>query len=117
MPGARAARGAASAGFARIAAMRILVSNDDGYFSPGIEALVRAISGLGDVMVVAPERDRSGASNSLTLDRPLSGRTAANDLAHVASPTDSITISTPANWCWKLPNRPWCGTSMMRGAC
>ena len=94
MPGARAARGAASAGFARIAAMRILVSNDDGYFSPGIEALVRAISGLGDVMVVAPERDRSGASNSLTLDRPLSVRTAANGFRYVnGTPTDCVHVA------------------------
>ena len=58
--------------------MRILVSNDDGYFSPGIEALVQALRGLGEVTVVAPERDRSGASNSLTLDRPLTVRRPGN---------------------------------------
>lgn len=58
--------------------MRILVSNDDGYFSPGIEALVRALQAFAEVTVVAPERDRSAASNSLTLDRPLSVRRAAN---------------------------------------
>src|SRR5690606_36534407 len=51
--------------------MRILVSNDDGYFAPGIAALAEALDKLGQVTVVAPERDRSGASNSLTLDRPL----------------------------------------------
>ena len=51
--------------------MRILVSNDDGYFSPGIAMLAAALADLGEVTVVAPERDRSGASNSLTLDRPL----------------------------------------------
>ena len=50
--------------------MRILVSNDDGYFAPGIAALAAALSDLAEVTVVAPERDRSGASNSLTLDRP-----------------------------------------------
>ena len=50
--------------------MRILISNDDGYFAPGIEALASALSGLGDIIVYAPERDRSGASNSLTLSRP-----------------------------------------------
>jgi len=44
--------------------MRILLSNDDGYFAPGIEALAGALSKLGAVTVVAPERDRSGASNS-----------------------------------------------------
>ena len=47
--------------------MRILVSNDDGYFSPGIAALAQAMSTFGEVTVVAPEADRSGASNSRTL--------------------------------------------------
>ena len=37
--------------------MRILVSNDDGYFAPGIAALAEALATLGDVTVVAPERD------------------------------------------------------------
>ena len=50
--------------------MKILVSNDDGYFAPGITLLAEALRQLGEVTVVAPERDRSGASNSLTLDRP-----------------------------------------------
>ena len=43
--------------------MRILLSNDDGYFAPGLAALEQALSVLGLVTVVAPERDRSGASN------------------------------------------------------
>ena len=74
--------------------MRILVSNDDGYFAPGIEALVRAVQGLGDVTVVAPERDRSGASNSLTLDRPLSVRQAANGFYFVnGTPTDCVHVA------------------------
>ena len=58
--------------------MRSLVSNDDGYFSPGIALLAERLGTLGEVTVVAPERDRSGASNSLTLDRPLTVRRAAN---------------------------------------
>ncbi|MFX7329444.1 5'/3'-nucleotidase SurE, partial [Acinetobacter baumannii] len=58
--------------------MRILLSNDDGYFAPGLEALARALTEVGDVTVVAPEADRSGASNSLTLDRPLILRRARN---------------------------------------
>ena len=58
--------------------MRILLSNDDGYFAPGLAALEQALAALGTVTVVAPERDRSGASNSLTLDRPLSVRRASN---------------------------------------
>ena len=51
--------------------MRILLSNDDGYFAPGIQALFQALEGMGEIVVVAPEQNRSGASNSLTLDQPL----------------------------------------------
>jgi 5'-nucleotidase len=51
--------------------MKILASNDDGYQSPGLLALVAASESIADEVVVAPERDRSDASNSLTLDRPL----------------------------------------------
>jgi len=54
--------------------MNILISNDDGYLSPGILALSEALSALGAVWTVAPDRDRSGASNSLTLSRPLRPR-------------------------------------------
>ncbi|TAK90945.1 MAG: 5'/3'-nucleotidase SurE [Burkholderiaceae bacterium] len=71
--------------------MRILVSNDDGYFAPGIEALAKALRAFGEVTVVAPERDRSGASNSLTLDRPLTVRTAANGFMYLnGTPTDCV---------------------------
>jgi len=74
--------------------MRILVSNDDGYFSPGIEALARELAAFAQVDVVAPERDRSGASNSLTLDRPLTVRTAANGFRYVnGTPTDCVHIA------------------------
>jgi len=51
--------------------MRILVSNDDGYRAEGLQRLVDALLPLAQVTVVAPERNRSGASNSLTLDVPL----------------------------------------------
>ena len=51
--------------------MRILVSNDDGYRAEGLQRLVDALQPLAQVTVVAPERNRSGASNSLTLDVPL----------------------------------------------
>ena len=64
--------------------MRILVSNDDGYFSPGITLLAKRLASLGEVTVVAPERDRSGASNSLTLDRHLSVRSAANEIGRAS---------------------------------
>ena len=51
--------------------MRILIANDDGYLAPGLLALVQAVQGLGDCEVIAPERNASGTSNALTLDRPL----------------------------------------------
>jgi len=71
--------------------MRILLSNDDGYFAPGLAALHEALSPLGDITVVAPERDRSGASNSLTLDRPLSLHRAGNGFFYVnGTPTDCV---------------------------
>ncbi|MDX9716810.1 5'/3'-nucleotidase SurE [Thauera sp. WH-2] len=74
--------------------MRILVSNDDGYFAPGIAALAEALSTLGEVTVVAPERDRSGASNSLTLDRPLSLKRTSNGFYHVnGTPTDCVHLA------------------------
>lgn len=74
--------------------MRILVSNDDGYFAPGIAALAEALATVGEVTVVAPERDRSGASNSLTLDRPLSLRRAANGFHFVnGTPTDCVHLA------------------------
>jgi 5'-nucleotidase len=74
--------------------MKILVSNDDGYFSPGITLLAEALAALGEVTVVAPERDRSGASNSLTLDRPLTVRRAPNGYYSVnGTPTDCVHIA------------------------
>jgi 5'-nucleotidase len=74
--------------------VRILVSNDDGYFSPGITALATGLGRLGEVTVVAPERDRSGASNSLTLDRPLTVRRAPNGYFSVnGTPTDCVHIA------------------------
>src|SRR5690349_11892610 len=74
--------------------MRILVSNDDGYFSPGIALLAERLARFGEVTVVAPERDRSGASNSLTLDRPLVMRRAANGFRYVnGTPTDCVHLA------------------------
>ena len=74
--------------------MKILVSNDDGYFAPGITLLAEALARLGEVTVVAPERDRSGASNSLTLDRPLIVRRAPNGYYSVnGTPTDCVHIA------------------------
>ena len=74
--------------------MRILLSNDDGYFAPGLEALAQAVSRHAEITVVAPERDRSGASNSLTLDRPLMVRRAPNGFLFVnGTPTDCVHLA------------------------
>jgi 5'-nucleotidase len=74
--------------------MRILLSNDDGYFAPGLAVLAAALDDLGTVTVVAPERDRSGASNSLTLDRPLAVRRSANGFLFVdGTPTDCVHLA------------------------
>ncbi len=74
--------------------MRILLCNDDGYFAPGIEHLARALEDMADITVVAPERDRRGASNSWTLDRPLSLRRAANGFYCVnGTPTDCVHLA------------------------
>jgi 5'-nucleotidase len=74
--------------------MRILVSNDDGYFAPGITVLAEALSTCAKVTVVAPERDRSGSSNSLTLDRPLTVRRAPNGYLYVnGTPTDCVHLA------------------------
>lgn len=74
--------------------MKILVSNDDGYSAPGLAALVEALKPLGDLMVIAPEQNHSGASNSLTLNRPLSVRTAENGFLYVnGTPTDCVHLA------------------------
>ncbi|MCK6391569.1 MAG: 5'/3'-nucleotidase SurE [Azonexus sp.] len=74
--------------------MRILLSNDDGYFAPGLAALYEALSDLGEVTVVAPEQNRSGASNSLTLDRPLMLKQAASGFYFVnGTPTDCVHLA------------------------
>ncbi len=74
--------------------MRILLSNDDGYFAPGLEALAAALAPHAEITVVAPERDRSGASNSLTLDRPLMVRRAPNGFLFVnGTPTDCVHLA------------------------
>lgn len=74
--------------------MRILLSNDDGYFAPGLAALAEALCEVGDVVVVAPEQNRSGASNSLTLDRPLFLKKAANGFHYVnGTPTDCVHLA------------------------
>lgn len=74
--------------------MRILLSNDDGYFAPGLACLAETLSDIAEIIVVAPERDRSGSSNSLTLDRPLSLHKSHNDFYYVnGTPTDCVHLA------------------------
>ncbi len=74
--------------------MRILLSNDDGYFAPGLSTLAQALAPFAEITVVAPERNRSGASNSLTLDRPLTVRQASNSFYFVnGTPTDCVHLA------------------------
>lgn len=74
--------------------MKILLSNDDGYRSPGLQALAVALRQFGDVTVVVPDRDRSGASNSLTLDVPIRAETLENGMIRVnGTPTDCVHLA------------------------
>ena len=74
--------------------MRILLSNDDGYFAPGLIALAEELKQIAEIIVVAPERDRSGASNSLTLDRPLIVKRSHSGFLNVnGTPTDCVHLA------------------------
>ena len=74
--------------------MHILLSNDDGYLAPGLGAMAEALSVSDTVTVVAPERDRSGSSNSLTLERPLRVHRADNGFYFVnGTPTDCVHLA------------------------
>jgi 5'-nucleotidase len=74
--------------------MRVLVSNDDGVDAPGIRVLAERLGAVGQVTVVAPDRDRSGASNSLTLDQPLRVSCMDNGYYRVAgTPTDCVHLA------------------------
>jgi 5'-nucleotidase len=74
--------------------VRILISNDDGYRARGIHALREGLKGLGDLTVVAPDRNRSGASNSLTLELPLRVGQAEPDVYFVeGTPTDCVHLA------------------------
>ncbi|MEO5623393.1 MAG: 5'/3'-nucleotidase SurE [Dokdonella sp.] len=74
--------------------MRVLVSNDDGVDAPGIVVLARRLAAVGEVTVVAPDRDRSGASNSLTLDQPIRAHRQDDGRWRVAgTPTDCVHLA------------------------
>jgi 5'-nucleotidase len=74
--------------------MNILLSNDDGVQAPGLLVLARALEQIAAVTVVAPDRNRSGASNSLTLDNPLRLRRLENNFISVeGTPTDCVHLA------------------------
>lgn len=74
--------------------MKILLTNDDGYQAPGIIHLAQVLRSMAEVTVVAPERDRSGASNSLTLDSPMRATRTDNGFIRVdGTPTDCVHLA------------------------
>ena len=77
--------------------MKLLVSNDDGYQAAGLICLVEALKTVSDIQkvyVVAPDRNRSGASNSLTLESPIRPQTAENGFVYVdGTPTDCVHLA------------------------
>jgi 5'-nucleotidase len=74
--------------------MRILVSNDDGYLATGINVLTEALQEVADVVVVAPDRNRSAASNSLTLHSPLRVKKVGDNRYSVnGTPSDCVHLA------------------------
>jgi 5'-nucleotidase len=74
--------------------LQILLSNDDGYQARGLKTLAEALATLAEVIIVAPDRDRSGASNSLTLDAPLRVRRVSDNIYCVnGTPTDCVHVA------------------------
>lgn len=74
--------------------MKILISNDDGYQAPGIRCLAEHLRAIADITIVAPERDRSGASNSLTLENPIRAVVMDDGVIRVdGTPTDCVHLA------------------------
>jgi len=74
--------------------VQILISNDDGYLAPGIHALAHALEKVADVVVVAPDRNRSASSHSLTLTRPLRVTNNPNGFKSVdGTPSDCVHLA------------------------
>ena len=74
--------------------MNILLSNDDGYDAPGIKKLASYLKKIAHVTIVAPDRNRSGASNSLSLDRPLTVTEVEKDYYYInGTPTDCVHLA------------------------
>jgi 5'-nucleotidase len=82
--------------------MRILISNDDGYLAPGLIALAEVLEPIAEIVVVAPDSNRSACSNSLTLQRPLSVSRAANGFYFCnGTPSDCVHIALTGILTWK----------------
>ena len=82
---------------------RILVTNDDGVEAPGLTALTSAVSELGDVVVVAPDREQSASGHALTLHRPLRMAEHGGDVYSVdGTPTDCVNLAL----LWLLRDNP-----------
>ena len=74
--------------------MHILITNDDGYLAPGIKILTQELAQVADISVVAPDRNKSGASNSLTLMRPLRVELSPQGSYYVdGTPTDCVHLA------------------------
>lgn len=74
--------------------MNILLSNDDGVYAKGLNKLAQALSAIADITIVAPDRNRSGASNSLTLDRPIRVKNIEDNVVSVeGTPTDCVHLA------------------------
>ena len=83
--------------------MNILVTNDDGIFSEGIKLLARAMEALGEVTVVAPDREQSASGHSLTLSRPLRLRKIEHRWFAVdGTPTDCVSLAVQ----WLMKEAP-----------
>ena len=74
--------------------MRILVTNDDGIQSPGIMTLAKALSAIGEVWVVAPDRERTGVAHAVTLHKPLRlHRVAPRTFSVNGTPVDCVNLA------------------------
>ena len=83
--------------------MNILVSNDDGILSPGLAVLSEACRGVGQVTVIAPDREQSGTSHALTLHRPLRPQRRHDGSFQVdGTPTDCVLLGLGA----LMPEQP-----------
>lgn len=84
------------------AAVKILLSNDDGIGAPGLKALAEALADVGDVIVVAPDRERSAAGHSLTLNRPLrASRIDRNWYSVDGTPSDCVALALKGLLPWR----------------